>query len=57
MRASYIEVFETIDGCIEYLSSIGCTLTMDQRRELVRKSVFKYKDTLVLHDPYGILHI
>ena len=56
MKTRYMEVAETIEEGLDILKEVGCEVTDEIRNEFVTKSVYKYRDTIVFHDPYGILN-
>lgn len=55
MKTKYVESFPTIDQCVEYLVSIGCKWNSEKEAQLHDKKAFKFKDTIVLYDPYNLL--
>jgi len=55
MRIQYLETFQTIDRCVDYLVNIGCKWSYEKECELNKNSCFTFKKTLVLYDKYNIL--
>jgi hypothetical protein len=57
MKTNYIKSFPTIDQCVVYLTSIGCKWNHENELKLQKQSCFKFKNVLVLYDPYNLLAI
>ena len=49
--------FPTIDLCVDFLVSKGCPWNYEKEQKLIKKSIYEYKDYLVLYDPYEILDV
>ena len=50
-----IKSFPTIDLCVNFLISIGCTWNYEKETQLKEKSIFVYGRYAVLYDPYQLL--
>lgn len=55
MTIKYIEIFPTIDLCVEYLRSQGCINT-DLDDKLSADMYYKHKDIIVFYDPHLVLY-
>ena len=54
-RQKTIKAFKTIDQCVDFLISIGCTWNYENESKLRKDSVYVYGRYAVFYDPYDLL--
>jgi hypothetical protein len=52
----YVETFTTIDECVYYLTEkLGIKWDYKKEKVLTTQMYYKYRETLVLYDPYQLI--